>query len=124
MKIWHTAGRADGRDLAAARRREGPEKRVQAACRQLLALKGLRPWHLSQARASQQTAGLPDDLVTGWRRPLVLEYKAGRNAQTDEQRDFQQEWEASGGVYWVIRSAVELAERLDAPTGKEDPHGQ
>jgi hypothetical protein len=92
--------------------RQAPEKRLQSACRQVAALYRLRAWHLSQARASQQTPGLPDDLYTGWRFPIAVEYKAGRNKQTADQLAFQAAWEASGGTYWVIRTVDEFMAAL------------
>ena len=92
--------------------RQAPEKRLQTACRQVAALHRLQAWHLSQARASAQTPGLPDDLYTGWACPLAVEYKAGRNRQTAAQEDFQAAWVASGGAYWIIRSVDEFLAAL------------
>jgi len=106
--------------------RQAPEKRLQAACRLLAALHGLRAWHLSQARATQQSAGLPDDLYTGGPRPLAVEYKAGRHAQTAAQAAFQAAWEASGGAYLVIRSVGAFVDALAAETalrGAERAYG-
>jgi hypothetical protein len=85
-------------------------------CRRAAALHGYRAWHLAQARASQQSAGLPDDLFTGGSRPLAVEYKADRNRQTPDQRAFQQAWEASGGLYVVIRTVDALIAYLEALT--------
>jgi hypothetical protein len=99
--------------------RQAPEKRLQAACRQVAALYRLRAWHVSQARATQQSAGLPDDFYTGGRFPIACEYKAGRNKQTAEQAAFQVAWEASGGTYWVIRSVDEFIAALGGAEGAQ-----
>ena len=109
MTVWpeQFTGRADFR-------RAAPEKRLQAHCRAAAALKGYRPWHLSQARASAQSAGLPDDILTGGPRPLAVEYKAGRNRQTPAQHAFQLAWEASGGVYVLVWTLADFLEALDA----------
>ena len=111
MTIWpeSLAGRADFR-----RYRDGPEKRLQAYCRRAAVLQGYRPWHLAQARASAQSAGLPDDLITGAAVLLAVEYKAGRNRQTPAQRAFQAAWEASGGVYVLVWTLADFLEALDA----------
>ena len=92
--------------------RQAPEKRLQAACRQVAALHRLTAWHLSQARASAQSPGLPDDIYLGGGRPIACEYKAGRNKQTAAQEDFQRAWLASGGEYWIIRSVDEFLAAL------------
>src|SRR5262245_52077319 len=111
MTVWPESetGRAD-------HRRGAPEKRLQANCRTAAALKGFRAWHLSQARASAQSAGLPDDILTGGPAILAVEYKAGRNRQTPAQRAFQAAWEAAGGRYVLVYTLADLLEALDACT--------
>lgn len=111
MKVWNVAetGRADFR----TRRRDSPEKRLQAACRQAAALKGYTAWHLSQARATQQSAGWCDDVLTGGPRLIAVEYKVRPNKQTDAQEAFQAAWEASGGVYMVVYDASEFLHTLE-----------
>jgi hypothetical protein len=114
--VWRNAGRADGRDLARLRRR--PEYDLQQACRQRARLLGLRPWHLSQPRATKQSAGLPDDLYTGGPQLLAVEYKVGRNQQTPAQRAFEQAWTASGGLYVVVRDADRFEAGLSTWLGR------
>lgn len=102
-------GRADGR-----RPRDTPERRLQQQCRRVARLKGFVPWHLSQARATQQTSGLPDDFLTGGPRPIAVEFKVRPRRQTAEQRIFQECWEASGGVYWLIYDVEAFLAALEA----------
>ncbi len=112
MATWweeSETGRADYR----RRKRDDPEKRLQGWCRQVAAFYGFRAWHLSQARATQQTPGLPDDFYTGGRRPLAVEYKVQPNKQTKAQEAFQAEWEESGGGYLLIYSVEELRSALE-----------
>jgi hypothetical protein len=108
MHAWPDVGRADHR----TRLRDAPEKRLQQHCRAAAAALGFRPWHLSQARASQQSAGLPDDLLTGGPRLLAVEYKVRPNRQSPDQRAFQAAWAASGGGYLLVYSVADLVEAL------------
>lgn len=110
--VWQGAGRADYRDVA-KRRRQRPEHDLMQQARRAAALKGFKAWHLAQARASQQSAGLPDDIYTGGRRLIAAEYKAGRNKQTPDQLAFQAAWEASGGAYVVVRTVADWLAWLD-----------
>lgn len=119
MPFWPQAGRADGRDVARARRQR-PEHDLMQYCRQDAAQLGFRAWHLAQARPTQQSAGWCDDVYTGGPRLVAVEYKVGRNQQTPAQRAFQAAWEASGGAYFVIRSRADLIERLSAEKGGPD----
>jgi hypothetical protein len=111
--FWAGAGRADYR----VRQRDSPEKRLQAACRQVAALKGFTVWHLSQARATQQSAGWCDDVLTGGPRLIGVEYKIRPNRQTVPQQAFQVAWEGSGGVYLLVYDLGEFLEALDGLRG-------
>lgn len=106
---WPGVGRADGR----TRRRDAPEKRLQAVCRQVAAWKGYRAWHLSQARATQQSAGWCDDVYTGGSRLIAAEYKVHPNTQTEAQRAFEAAWVASGGIYVLVYAPDDLLAVLD-----------
>lgn len=94
------------------------EKTIQQACKQLLRLRGIAFYDLSQPRATKQTPGLADLLafVPRGRRPALvwIEVKSQHGRLSDDQRTFARLCEESLVLYWVIRSAAELAELLTA----------
>jgi hypothetical protein len=75
------------------------EKQVEAACDKLMASVGWQIVRFSQARASRQTAGIPDrkyyrDGLTFW-----FECKAEDGKQRPEQKAFQEMCERAGEFY-------------------------
>lgn len=57
-------------------------------------------WHDNQGREYR------------WPLPLAVEVKSKRGKQSPAQREFQQKWEAAGGLYVLCRSVDELRDAL------------
>jgi hypothetical protein len=108
-----------------------PHGRLKKACRDALrAWSGgsgvIIPVQNLQAKTPDgrsYTTGRPgagDDfyliLPRGWRTglPVSIEYKAGRDKQSDKQRAFQLKWEAAGGIYIVALAPEQLVADLQA----------
>ena len=104
-------------------RKETPHTRLKRACRVALKLYGdqigsrgvlvpiqnLRVRIPGTARTYQTgRPGASDDIVLMKGIALALEYKAGRDTQSDRQREFQRKWEAAGGVYIVCREPEQM----------------
>ena len=62
------------------------------------------------------TPGTADVLGACAGRPCAFEVKAGRDRQSQKQRNFQAAWERAGGIYLIVRDVeqamAELRERL------------
>lgn len=84
------------------------EKEIQSASTNAWRALGFDVWNLSQPRASMQTEGLPDQIVTGRGLVLFVEYKTATGTQRDDQRRFQAAAEANGGRYLLIRHESEV----------------
>lgn len=85
-------------------RRTSPEKLEERAANRLMCdLLGFTRWHLSQARATNQTPGWPDVLYMHAERGLAVYYeaKAPKGKQSDAQREFEREARACGMTYLV-----------------------
>lgn len=52
--------------------------------------------------------GASDDIILWHGIAFAVEYKAGRDVQSDRQKRFQETWHESGGVYIVARDALQL----------------
>lgn len=74
-----------------ARRRRAPEKAVEASIDRLCALAGCTPIRFSQARATQQTPGIPDRryYAPAARLAFWVEVKAPGGRQSADQAAFQ-----------------------------------
>ena len=77
------------------------EKAIQADAEQLCRMAGCTVFHMSQARATKQTAGIADAFVTA---PTVgtacwYECKKPGGVQSPAQREFQSACERSGVTY-------------------------
>ena len=87
-----------------------PEKIVERCCDQLYASAGCEVVRFSQARATQQTPGIPDRKV--YHRPsgctFWFEVKAQGGQQSKHQRAFQAMAEACGETY--VLGGLEAAE--------------
>lgn len=95
-------------------RRRAPEKAVQAACKRLLTLAGFHVSDLSQSRATQQTAGLPDLYAMGHGHAVWVEVKAPNGRVTPAQEAWHETARANGQTVLVPRSAADLIEPLRA----------
>jgi hypothetical protein len=107
------------------------ERDVVKSCLRLLALKGIMAWRANNAGirvgeggsryAFHGKLGVPDILgilpraAVPWAsggRFLGIECKSAEGRQSESQAAFQAECERAGGVYLLVRSAAELAEKL------------
>jgi hypothetical protein len=77
------------------------EKHVEAIGRRMMTLLGFQTWHLSQARATNQTPGWPDMLFTHRERGLAVWWEAKRpgGKQSPAQREFELSVTACGQHY-------------------------
>jgi len=110
-----------------------PEGRVLKACLDYLALNGIfafrnntggTPLHDGSGKwrpAPKSSIGSADIIgiaskITGWplslALPLAVEVKSATGRQSPAQREFQQKWEAAGGVYVLCKSVDELRDAL------------
>lgn len=87
------------------------EKQVEAGGDRFMADLGFDSIHFSQARASNQTPGIPDRKYFNTERGVACwwEAKAERGKQSKEQYRFQQQCEACAEVY-LLGTAEVLAE--------------
>jgi hypothetical protein len=108
--------------VTVVRRRTLPaplEKDVQRGVYRLLVQLGCGVYWMSQARATQQTAGVPDLLVFSPARGLFfVECKRPGGQQSPAQRSFQLRSEAAG-VRYILGGVVEVAEYMGASTTKD-----
>lgn len=84
------------------------EKEIEAACDDVWEALGFHVWRLSQPRASMQSPGIPDRLVTGHGLNVWVEVKRYRGRQSNAQRAFQAAVEANGGTYLLVRSEADV----------------
>lgn len=98
-------------DATPARRDAVPDGRtedaIQASGHERFRALGYRVYNLSQKRPSKQGKGLGDSYVIGYGVCCWVEWKAGRNKQTDDQREFGEAVLANGGHYCVAYSEAE-----------------
>lgn len=105
--FWPTAGKAAPWRV--------PEKAVQRDIVRALKLFGWRVFNLSQARASHQTAGLPDLIIFKPGRGVVmLEVKTAQGKLQPAQVEFQAVCVAAGVRHLVARSAAQVLAELEA----------
>jgi hypothetical protein len=109
------------RDRATTRQRA--EKDTYAACLETLRALG---WHVSrfqQARASKQTAGVPDlyAMHPRLRRALWIELKAPDGRRSPAQAAWHQIAEESGVLVVTVHSAGDLANLLTAIADASEP---
>jgi hypothetical protein len=100
-----------------------PEREVVKSCLRLLALKGIFSWRQNTAGIFNPKsgkhyfhglAGVPDILgILPGGRFLGVECKSAEGRQSESQAAFQAECETAGGLYCLVHSASELAEKLD-----------
>jgi len=57
--------------------------------------------------------GVADFIIQCRGKGIALELKAEGGRQTPEQRDFQAEWEAAGGDYYLCKGYEETVEKLE-----------
>lgn len=57
--------------------------------------------------------GQADDTILVLGTAVACEYKAGSDYQKPAQRQFQERWEAAGGVYLICRKPSDLTDALD-----------
>lgn len=58
--------------------------------------------------------GSADVVVVAWGRFLAIEFKAGRNGQSEEQAAWEESVGRAGGWYRVVRSVDEAVEAVEA----------
>lgn len=90
------------------------EKQVQAGCYRLVRLVGGQVWNLSQARATNQAAGLPDAILSYRGRMAAFECKRPGGKQSPAQVTFQAACEAAGWTY-LLGGAAEVGVWLATP---------
>jgi hypothetical protein len=110
-------------------RKQTPESGLLQACLQLLGAE--RIWHCRMNTGAVQEGGrffrfgrkgMADILVPAFGSGVVwIECKAGRGQQSGEQKLFQQEVEAEGHTYLVVRDAAELQQWVKL--NKRGAHG-
>ncbi len=131
MKLTAAQAQALGIDSASgprpkrAARRKTPESAVLAACLKLLKLRRVFHWRSNNTgvydptrkvfRSFSGLRGVADILLVlpPHGRMLAIEAKAADGRQSKEQKAFQASVEASGGIYWIVRSDRELERLLD-----------
>jgi hypothetical protein len=59
-----------------------------------------------------QSAGLADLTIIKKGRVIMIEVKREGNVQSDNQIEFEKNWKAKGGEYWLIYNLDELIEHL------------
>jgi len=59
-----------------------------------------------------QSAGLADLTIIKKGRVVMVEVKKKGNFQSDNQIEFEKNWKAKGGEYWLIYNLEELIEKL------------
>lgn len=98
------------------------ERDVVKGCLRLLALKGVFSWRQNTAGIFNPKsgrhffhglAGVPDILgILPSGRFLGIECKSSEGRQSQSQAEFQAQCERAGGLYLLVRSASELADKL------------
>lgn len=74
-----------------------PETAEKQAVKQYLDLKGVFHFPLTQGLGTYK--GAPDRIAIKAGKVYAIEIKAGSGKQSDYQKQFQQSWEANGGIY-------------------------
>jgi hypothetical protein len=102
-----------------------PENEVVKACLRLLALKGIFSWRQNTAGLLNPKTGkyyfhglrgVPDILaIAKGGRFLGIECKSAEGRQTPDQKMFEAQCVKAGGIYLLVHSAGELADKLEAP---------
>jgi hypothetical protein len=108
-------------------RRETPHSKLKKACRKalhdyarqigqrpvLIPIQNLRAKIPGTTRTYQTgRPGAADDIWLCQGLVVGVEYKAGRDVQSERQKRFQADWELAGGVYIVARDPQQLVEAI------------
>jgi hypothetical protein len=94
MDTVHSVDAVHGGDVG----RTMSEKAIQASAEKLMRLFGFEVYHLSQARASKQTPGLPDDIFIGHGQIIFYECKTETGKRSKAQERFRDLVLSSGGT--------------------------
>lgn len=74
------------------------------------------PKEAARFKAMGVRPGVPDLLLLlprGGNAYLAIELKAGKNTQTQAQKDYQRRMNANGGVYVIVRSIEDFIETIE-----------
>jgi len=85
-----------------------PEARIRKHIVELMRDKlGFAVWDLEQNRATRQTPGIPDLIISGWGHHFHVEVKAPGRYETQAQLSFKNTCNANGGLSLVWYSDVD-----------------
>lgn len=87
--------------------------KVNQAHFQRMNVQGQYDAKLKRYRRSGATKGVSDTLIVFRGKTLNIEIKIGKDKQSDAQKKIQSSIEASGGIYWIVKSYDRFLEGIN-----------